>query len=234
MKKLILLIFLIAFPCYSAEISIQGKLDATFTDTTSFGFALISDDSGVVWNNSGTWESDTEPTSWTSLSVTNGVFGSVIGDTSYSNMTGLDNSIFFDDTDISCRIWITESLQTPDIKITDVPYAIGSRGSFSVAGSYFGNTTNITSSTYDLSGSDFILNCDYTSTGEITSLTLPTSQCVNGRVIHIKDTGGDASSHNVTIDTEGAEKINGMDTFEINVNYTSVSLYSNGSNWFDF
>jgi len=34
------------------------------------------------------------------------------------------------------------------------------------------------------------------------------------------------------ISTEGAEKIDGLDTLVINNNYNSVTLYSDGTNWF--
>jgi len=73
-------------------------------------------------------------------------------------------------------------------------------------GAQFVNTTTVNAATYDLLSTDYILNVAYTSTGAVTSLTLPTAQCVDGRTIFIKDTGNKAYINNITIDTEGSEK----------------------------
>ena len=96
------------------------------------------------------------------------------------------------------------------------------------------NVTTVNAATYDLETSDYILHVTYTGTGAVTSLTLPTAQTVSGRIIVIKDAGGNALTNNITIDTEGAETIDGSATVVINSNYTSISLYSDGSNWFIF
>ena len=71
-----------------------------------------------------------------------------------------------------------------------------------------------------------------TSTGAVTSLTLPTAQTVSGRTIIVKDAGGNAATNNITIDTEGAQTIDGAATKVISTNYDSVKLYCDGSNWF--
>ena len=99
-------------------------------------------------------------------------------------------------------------------------------------GAIYRNVTTVNAATYDLLASDDILNVTYTATGAVTSLTLPTAQCVSGRVIVIKDAGGNAGTNNITIATQGAEKIDGLDTLVINNNYNSVTLYSDGTNWF--
>lgn len=99
-------------------------------------------------------------------------------------------------------------------------------------GSVFYQTTTVNSATYDLTTADYILNVTYTSTGAVTSLTLPTAQAVNGRVIHVKDAAGNASTYTITIDTEGAEKIDGADTKVLNTDYESISMYCDGTNWF--
>lgn len=98
------------------------------------------------------------------------------------------------------------------------------------------NVTTVNAATYDLLISDYILHVTYTdplgSNGAVTSLTLPTAQTVAGRTIIIKDAGGNASVNNITIDTEGAETIDGSATLVINGDYDSETLYSDGSNWF--
>lgn len=94
------------------------------------------------------------------------------------------------------------------------------------------NVTTINSATYDLLVSDNILNVIYTTTGAVTSLTLPTAQTTRGRSIIIKDSGGNASANNITIDTEGSELIDGLSTKVISVDYDSINLYSDGTDWF--
>lgn len=93
------------------------------------------------------------------------------------------------------------------------------------------NVTSVTTATYSTLASDNIIHSTYSATGAVT-ITLPTAQLVSGRIITIKDAGGKAGTNNITIATEGAEKIDGLDTLVINNNYNSVTLYSDGTNWF--
>ena len=93
------------------------------------------------------------------------------------------------------------------------------------------NVTRVTTATYSILASDNIIHSTYSATGAVT-ITLPTAQLVSGRIITIKDAGGLAGTNNITIATEGAEKIDGLDTLVINNNYNSVTLYSDGTNWF--
>ena len=93
------------------------------------------------------------------------------------------------------------------------------------------NITRVTTATYSILASDNIIHSTYSATGAVT-ITLPTAQLVSGRIITIKDAGGLAGTNNITIATEGAEKIDGLDTLVINNNYNSVTLYSDGTNWF--
>lgn len=96
------------------------------------------------------------------------------------------------------------------------------------------NITIVDSATYDVLTGDDILHVTYTSTSAVTSLTLPTAQCTKGRTLVIKDAGGLSGTNSITIDTEGAETIDGEATVVINSNYSSINLYSDGSNWFIF
>lgn len=94
------------------------------------------------------------------------------------------------------------------------------------------NITTVNAATYDLLITDDIVHVTYTSTGAVTSLTLPTAQVVAGRRIVIKDAGGQAATNNITVDTQGSETIDGVATFIIENDYESINLYSDGSNWF--
>lgn len=53
-----------------------------------------------------------------------------------------------------------------------------------------------------------------------------------GRRFVIKDEAGAAGTYNITISTQGSEKIDGQDTYVIKNNYGAVTLYSNGSHLF--
>jgi len=101
-----------------------------------------------------------------------------------------------------------------------------------INGSLKQGVTIVNAATYDLLTTDLLLHVTYTGTGAVTSLTLPTAQVEIGRVITIKDAGGSAGTNNITIDTEGAETIDGEDTYVINGNYDGITIYSDGSDWF--
>lgn len=94
----------------------------------------------------------------------------------------------------------------------------------------FVGITSVSATTYSVLSADQFLNI--TSTPSVAlALTLPTDQCTAGRIITIKDAGYSASTNNITIDTEGAEKIDNADTFVINYSGDSISVYSDGTNW---
>ena len=94
------------------------------------------------------------------------------------------------------------------------------------------NVTTVNAATYDLLTTDYVLNVTYTVTGPVTSLTLPTAQTVDGRIIHIKDAGGLAGTNSITVDTQGSETIDGNSTYVLNTNHEAISIYSDGTNWY--
>lgn len=55
---------------------------------------------------------------------------------------------------------------------------------------------------------------------------------LSGRIFIVKDEAGAAGTYNITISTQGSEKIDGQDTYVIKNNYGAVTLYSNGSHLF--
>jgi hypothetical protein len=71
-----------------------------------------------------------------------------------------------------------------------------------------------------------------TQTPDAVTVTIPTARMAAGRVLIVKDESGAANTHNITIATEGAEKIDGADTNVISADYGKVTLYSDGSHWF--
>ena len=73
--------------------------------------------------------------------------------------------------------------------------------------------------------------CDTSSS--ILTVTLSTADVIAGRLLIIKDTGGNAGTLNITIDTEGAELIEGLATYTIGANDGIITLFSDGVNWFE-
>lgn len=73
-----------------------------------------------------------------------------------------------------------------------------------------------------------------TSTAAARTITIQSADIVVGRVFIIKDESGAASVNNITIDTQGAETIDGAATVVIIANYGSVRLYSDGTNLFSW
>ena len=62
------------------------------------------------------------------------------------------------------------------------------------------------------------------------TITLPTAATYTDRVYYIKKT--DSSGNTVTIDGNGAETIDGDETQIITVQYVSLTICSDGSNWY--
>ncbi len=107
-----------------------------------------------------------------------------------------------------------------------------SDGTLTTTGGRISNVTTVGAATYDVLATDYILNVTYTVTGAVTSLTIPTAQVVAGRILIIKDAGGNSATNNITVDTQGSEKIDGDDTFVLGSDYSSINIYSDGSNLF--
>src|SRR6056297_3425196 len=101
----------------------------------------------------------------------------------------------------------------------------------SLAEGFTANTTEVDASTYDLLATDYTLLVSYSATGACT-ITLPTAQAVDGREIHVIDSGGDASTSTITVATGGTETISGAATAAIDTDYGSLSFISDGTNWF--
>lgn len=92
--------------------------------------------------------------------------------------------------------------------------------------------TILNAATYTVLATDQIIHTIYTPTGPITSITIPTALLVAGKEFTVVDGGGNANANNITVDTEGAETIIGQATRVLNIDYESVTFYSDGSNWF--
>lgn len=97
------------------------------------------------------------------------------------------------------------------------------RGGDAVLAPGDGNNGSTTSDTYYV----FADTNDSTAT-----ITLSSSDAIEGREIVIVDVGGNAGVNAITIDTEGSENIDGSASTTISTNNGSVRVVSDGTNWF--
>lgn len=81
---------------------------------------------------------------------------------------------------------------------------------------------------YTLQVSDDVVFAD--STGGIFTLTLPDATTMSGKEYQIKKTSND--SNIITLATTSSQTIDGSLTQSLAIQYDSVSLISNGANWF--
>lgn len=69
-----------------------------------------------------------------------------------------------------------------------------------------------------------------TSTAAVATVTLPAA--VADGFVRIKDVTGSANTNNITVNTPGAETIDGAASDVINSNFASITYVSDGTNWF--
>ena len=84
-----------------------------------------------------------------------------------------------------------------------------------------------------------LANQDYyigiTDTSAARTVTLPNVSVIKNQSFIIKDEGGGAGAHNITISVNGGVKtIDGQASYVISVNYGAVSLIYDGTNFFSF
>jgi len=111
---------------YQGQVSVSG---AAYTGTGYFKFAIVNQaGTTTFWSNDGTASGGGEPTTAVALTVTNGLFNVLLGDTAIMPQS-LPASAF-SATDRYLRVWFsttgvagTFTLLTPDRRIAAAPYA---------------------------------------------------------------------------------------------------------------
>lgn len=71
-----------------------------------------------------------------------------------------------------------------------------------------------------------------TNTDSARTITLSSVDTEDKRIIIVNDESGGAGTNNITVDTQGAQTIDGAASVAIATNYGSVRLISDGTNWF--
>lgn len=70
-----------------------------------------------------------------------------------------------------------------------------------------------------------------TSSTDVT-LTISTQSLSSGKTITFKDSSGTSGTNNITIQTEGSETIDGSSSTTVGASYVSLTMVSDGNNWF--
>lgn len=107
-----------------------------------------------------------------------------------------------------------------------VDFAIGTAARTTMP--FVTKTTN-----YTVTTSDCVILSNHSAA---VTYTLPTAASMlpsagNGRFITIKDISGKASAFNIIIQANGAETMDGANTYTIKVDYQSITLFSDGTSW---
>ena len=96
--------------------------------------------------------------------------------------------------------------------------------------------TAVITPTYSMLTTDQMISVNYAGAVSITlspANTFGSSAII--KQLYVIDESGNASINNINIQANGADTILGLSTYVMNVDYKSVSLYSNGNNaWFVF
>jgi Chaperone of endosialidase len=114
-------------------INYQGRVAVgatNFNGAGQFKFALV-DGAGTTtyWSNDGTSSGGSEPTNAVSITVTNGLYSVLLGDTSLANMTTtIPTQTVFNNSDVRLRVWFNDGthgsqLLSPDQRVAAVGYA---------------------------------------------------------------------------------------------------------------
>ena len=92
--------------------------------------------------------------------------------------------------------------------------------------------TELDAATYDVLATDFQIRVLHTATAAVT-ITLPTALLGVLTHLEIMDSGQNAGTNAITVETEGSEVIDGAATATINTNGGSLVLTNDGANWFN-
>lgn len=114
-------------------VSYQGQLTQSgspFSGTGFFKFAIVDGRPATMWSNDGTSTVGSEPDSAVQLTVSNGLFNVLLGDTTLHGMTEALPATAFGASERYIRVWFGTSATgtfahlTPDRRIAAVPYSL--------------------------------------------------------------------------------------------------------------
>jgi hypothetical protein len=111
---------------YQGEVQTGGT---PYTGTGYFKFAIVNATNVTYWSNDSTSTGGSEPTTAVQLTVSDGLFSVLLGDTTLSGMTQPLTSDVFNQSIRYLRVWFSSDNATfnkllPDTRIAAVPYAL--------------------------------------------------------------------------------------------------------------
>ncbi|AEV99269.1 hypothetical protein A4D02_32225 [Niastella koreensis] len=92
------------------------------------------------------------------------------------------------------------------------------------------NRTPVNDAGYSVQAADYLIA--YTALSAARTVTLPAASTMTNRILIIKDESGAAGTYNIIINVVAGGNIDGGSLKTITVNYGSLEVYSNGSQWF--
>ena len=149
---------------------------------------------------------------------------------------GADRILFWDDNTTACG-WLavgnsivitTTTIDTvQDIRTSASPQFVGGTftGTVNTKG-FIGNLVTKTSG-YTATATDYTILCN--ASGGAFTITLPAAASHTGRIYHIKKI--DSSANAVTVDGNASETIDDGLTAVLTVQYESITIQSDGSEW---
>ena len=114
-------------------LNFQGRMvvgGASFNGIGQFKFAIVNADGSVTfWSNDGSSANGGEPGNAVPLTLTNGLYSVLLGDTTLTNMTQPVNPGIFTNAATRLRVWFNDGTNgferlTPDQPLAATPYAM--------------------------------------------------------------------------------------------------------------
>jgi hypothetical protein len=136
-----------AFGGVPALLNFQGRIvigGVSYNGTGQFQFALVdSSGSNTYWSNDGTGTGGGEPSSAITLTLTNGLYAVVLGDTNVSGMPQPIDPDTFTNGEVRLRVWFNDGAHgfeqlAPDQRIVPTGYALVA----GTAENFSGNVSN--------------------------------------------------------------------------------------------
>ena len=113
----------------------QGRIAVSgvnFNGSGQFKFALVNANGSVTyWSNDGSSTAGSQPTAAVTLTVANGLYAVLLGNTELTNMTAIAPAAL-EYADVRLRVWFNDGTKgfqqiSPDQRLAAVPYSIKSR-----------------------------------------------------------------------------------------------------------
>ena len=198
-----------------------------FNSAAEANQALVTVAEGSTYANTG-WYQYEEVTTLNSDSIN---FNQFFGAGTYAaDGEGLElsGSTFSLELDGSTLVKSASGLKVNGVTATELGYLSGVTSSVQTQLNAFRATQGNVSVSSDVTLTDERIH--FVDTTAARSLTLPAASATLYLVI--KDVSGSASTNNITVNTPGAETIDGGGTYVVNSDYASVTVVSDGTNYF--